>query len=353
MCRKLFLVALATCFSSCSLISGLDNLVFDSPADGAPDSAPVPDATPDIDAGEELDTGRPDASRDSDPPRLDISIFPADAGRDADSAPTEDAWIDPDSGDEPDVGVDSDGSPPVDAFVDPDTGIEPDAAMETDTGPVIDAFVDPDAGPSDAGPESDTFVDPDTGPVDSGPFDGGPTCTGTGCCDGTRELFVYGEFMRMCTSDTPVTQCSAESVCGVGWHLCTPIEYRMRGGESIVPAMDAWMAGCLIDTSGVRTDGDPMYSMDMPPEPLPPNPVTPLPTATNRSCGGSCVHGPSGPQVIVGTRNTGGNIMESDIPTAPIASVIYGRTEMLGNGYFTWMAYQDPASPEYAALCCL
>lgn len=142
----------------------------------------------------------------------------------------------------------------ADAEVLPDAGPEDggdagDAELP-DAGPAdadIDAGMD-DAG-SDAGPE-------DGGPLDSGPPDAGPPDSGMedagtdagvspiGCDDDTVEQ-LYAGHPDMVGCDGALDQCTAETLCGAGWHLCTYSEYTGRGGDTVTATTIRWIASCV------------------------------------------------------------------------------------------------------------
>lgn len=94
----------------------------------------------------------------------------------------------------------------------------------------IDAGVDADV---DAGLE-------DGGLPDSGPPDAGPSPIG--CADGTVEQPYTSSDIVGC--DGALDQCTAETLCGSGWHLCTYGEYTGRGGDTVVPTTIRWIASC-------------------------------------------------------------------------------------------------------------
>lgn len=256
----LLVAFLATVLTGCTALTGFGDLEFDRVDSPWPEAGPrrdagdagtddrdadldavVPPPVPDADAQAPLrDTGSDDDAADG-------TVLPVDAdGPDADSATTDGSGPEDTGPVDPDTGPIDSG--PIDA------GDEPDAWSDPDTGPVdsgpppVDAWVDPDTGPADTGPEPDAFTDPDTGPPDTGPVDSGPpACPGTmGCCDGTIDQIYLDPFLvnGMVGCRGTETQCTAETLCAPSWHLCTPQEFADRGGQSVIPIFQVWIAGC-------------------------------------------------------------------------------------------------------------
>ncbi len=140
---------------------------------------------------------------------------------------------------------------PFDAgIVMPDGGVPDDAALDAGSDAGVDASVadagdaaiemmdaGPDAGPRDAG-------SPDSGPPDAGSdagVDAGPSPTG--CADGTVDQAYPSPDMVGCNGSRD--QCTADTLCGSGWHLCTYGEYEARGGGFVPATAGRWLAGCL------------------------------------------------------------------------------------------------------------
>jgi len=124
----------------------------------------------------------------------------------------------------------------------------------SDSGPVsLDAGWDAglldaatDAGGLDAAlPDAST----DAGRTPDAGHDAGPRPP---CADGS-EGDRWSETMSGC-SVRLVVQADASSLCGEGWHLCTPSEYFDRGGSGIEPLQTFWLSACL-DATGCPRSG--------------------------------------------------------------------------------------------------
>ncbi len=124
-----------------------------------------------------------------------------------------------------------------------DDAAPPDAALP-DSGP-FDADL-PDAGDIDAGD--------DAGPDDAGTDAGDDAGTDAGvspvgCADGTVEQ-PYPGHPDIAGCDGAVDQCTAETLCGAGWHLCSVAVYRTRGGDLTPATTYRWLAGCVRELCG-------------------------------------------------------------------------------------------------------
>ena len=69
-----------------------------------------------------------------------------------------------------------------------------------------------------------------------------------GCADGTDDQ-LYAPDMVGC--DGQNDQCTAQSLCASGWHLCTYGEYALRGGKTVAPTGSRWLRSCVRDYSQV------------------------------------------------------------------------------------------------------
>ncbi len=195
-----------------------------------------------------------------------------------------------------------------------DSGDTGDAEL-ADTGPVdadVDAGTDAgnDAGPEDGGP-------PDSGPPDAGPPDSGMEDAGTdagvspiGCDDGTVEQ-PYAGHPDMVGCDGAFDQCTAETLCGSGWHLCTYSEYAARGGDTVTPTTVRWIASCVRATD-----------------------CSVAGTPTNATCG-SCTRTGGSPVIVGRTCAGGSDLSDTDCPlgvvawTAPMGYRLLGETTCL------------------------
>ena len=112
-----------------------------------------------------------------------------------------------------------------------------DAGAAVDASRPVDAGLDARPAPADAGTHA-----PADAPVDAGTDAGPPPIA---CADGTEDEVYPGGRMVGCNG--AADQCTAETLCGAGWHLCTYSELVARGGDTQMPLVDRWIASCVRD----------------------------------------------------------------------------------------------------------
>ena len=113
-------------------------------------------------------------------------------------------------------------------------------------GPVADVGLSRDAPKRDA-PKADKSPSFDT--------PSSPQPCATGVSTGTK----YGKSMAVCgdAQGAAVNQCTAASLCGSGWHVCTASEYLARGGATIQPGVwGARLASCVRENGGAFAPTD-------------------------------------------------------------------------------------------------
>lgn len=110
---------------------------------------------------------------------------------------------------------------------------------------LAEAGVDAAMPAADSGQGSDVGADAastDTASSDAGLVDA--YFDPIGCADGTREN-TYAVDMIGCGGN--VAQCSAETLCAPGWHLCTYDEYSTRLSAPVPAMMGQWLSSCIRD----------------------------------------------------------------------------------------------------------
>jgi hypothetical protein len=102
-----------------------------------------------------------------------------------------------------------------------------------------------DAGlPRDTSPMADKNTSPDK------------TSSTPPCAAGVATAMAYGKVMAICGPGGAVNQCTAASLCGAGWHLCTASEYLARGGTSTPGIWGARLASCVRENNAVFAPTD-------------------------------------------------------------------------------------------------
>ncbi len=214
-----------------------------------------------------------------------------------------------------------------------DAGDAADAEMP-DAGPEdadVDAGTDAgsDAGPEDGGPPDSG--PPDAGPRDAGPPDGGPVDAGTdagpspiGCASGTVNQAYPGD---MVGCDGALDQCTAETLCGSGWHLCTYSEYAARGGDAVTATTLRWIASCVRATD-CSLAGSP----------------------TNATCG-SCTRTGGSPVTVGRTCAGGSDLSDTDCPLGVTAGTASMGYRLLSESLCTRTSISSTRGA-FGATCC-